>query len=175
MLINLSKLFAAEGKEISFTPDIELENIQVQDYMYDLVEKAPVSLRIQNLGDRTFLLKCKADLSLDMPCDRCLESVRESFQLDFERMIDLNLTDEERQEAHDEQPYIDGYELDVDQLVYNELLSNLPMKVLCKNNCKGICNRCGANLNHENCNCDNQSLDPRMSVIQDIFNQSKEV
>ena len=75
----------------------------------------------------------------------------------------------------DEQPYLQGYNLDVDQLVRDELLLNLPMKVLCDEDCKGICNRCGANLNHETCDCDRSSLDPRMSVIQDIFKQFKEV
>ena len=75
----------------------------------------------------------------------------------------------------DEQPFLNGYNLDVDQLVCNELLLSLPMKVLCREDCKGICNRCGANLNIETCDCDTRALDPRMSVIQDIFNQYKEV
>ena len=87
----------------------------------------------------------------------------------------MNLTDEERIANLDEQPYLQGYNLDVDQLVRDELLLNLPMKVLCDEDCKGICNRCGANLNHETCDCDRSSLDPRMSVIQDIFKQFKEV
>ena len=75
----------------------------------------------------------------------------------------------------DEQPYLQGYNLDVDQLVRDELLLNLPMKVLCDEDCKGICNRCGANLNYETCDCDRSVPDPRMSVIQDIFKQFKEV
>ena len=48
------------------------------------------------------------------------------------------------------------------------------MKVLCRENCKGICNRCGANLNLGSCKCDDAELDPRMSKILDIFNQFKE-
>ena len=87
----------------------------------------------------------------------------------------MKLSSRERAEALEEQPYLQGYELDVDQLVCDELLLNLPMKVLCKEDCKGICNRCGANLNRTDCNCDRSSLDPRMSVIMDIFNQFKEV
>ena len=87
----------------------------------------------------------------------------------------MDQSDEERAEALDEQPYVSGNYLDVDQLVRNELLLNLPMKVLCNENCKGICNRCGANLNYESCSCEDSGLDPRMSVIQDIFKQFKEV
>ena len=49
------------------------------------------------------------------------------------------------------------------------------MKVLCKDNCKGICSRCGANLNKGDCGCDTWVPDPRMAAIQDIFKQFKEV
>ena len=90
-------------------------------------------------------------------------------------VLDLKLTEDERDGELDEQPFLNGYNLDVDQLVCNELLLSLPMKVLCREDCKGICNRCGANLNIETCDCDTRALDPRMSVIQDIFNQYKEV
>ena len=121
------------------------------------------------------MLTGEAEFSLMIPCDRCLEPVEVPFQLSIERTLDMNLTDEERIADLDEQPYLQGYNLDVDQLVRDELLLNLPMKVLCDEDCKGICNRCGANLNHETCDCDRSSLDPRMSVIQDIFKQFKEV
>jgi len=104
------------------------------------------------------------------------ENVFDSFTLlDDDEELDMNQTKEDRIEALDEQFYINGYNLDVDQLVGNELTLTLPMRVLCSDNCKGICNRCGTNLNRGTCDCDNRSLDPRMSVIQDIFKQLKEV
>ena len=87
----------------------------------------------------------------------------------------MNMTEEERIADLNEQSYLQGYNLDVDQFVRSELLLNLPMKVLCREDCRGICNRCGANLNYETCGCDRSSPDPRMSVIQDIFKQFKEV
>ena len=121
------------------------------------------------------MIECKCRCVVEFPCDRCLKPVKHSFELDFEREVDLEVTEEERLEALDEQPYINGYDLDVDQLVYGELIVNMPMKVLCSENCKGICNRCGVNLNFESCHCDDTELDPRMSVIRDIFNNFKEV
>ena len=87
----------------------------------------------------------------------------------------MKLTDEERVNDLDESSYLTGYDLDVDRLVYLEVLMSWPLKVLCKEDCKGICNRCGTNLNIGTCACDTRSLDPRMSVIQEIFNQFKEV
>ena len=80
-----------------------------------------------------------ARLSLAMPCARCLEPVAVPFDLEINQDLDLNQTEEERVEALDEQPYISGYDLDVDQLIKSLLITELPMKVLCKEDCKGLC------------------------------------
>ena len=87
----------------------------------------------------------------------------------------MNKTAEEKIAELDEDYYLEGTSFDTEVLIHNEVLVNLPMKVLCRENCKGICNRCGANLNYETCECDKSTPDPRMSVIQDIFKQFKEV
>ena len=75
----------------------------------------------------------------------------------------------------DETNYIDGCSLDVEQLVRNELLVGWPTKVLCSDDCKGICSVCGQNLNEGTCDCEDTSLDPRMSAIRDVFKNFKEV
>ena len=83
-------------------------------------------------------------------------------------------TGEEREAELDEQFYIDGYNLDVDQLVGSELILNMPIRVLCREDCKGISDRYGTNPGSEE-GGEEAALDPRMSVIQDIFKQMKEV
>ena len=65
--------------------------------------------------------------------------------------------------------------MDTDRLVYDEILIGFPMKVLCREDCRGICAVCGANLNEGECGCDRTVPDPRMAVIRDIFNNFKEV
>ena len=65
--------------------------------------------------------------------------------------------------------------IDAEKFAYGEILVNLPMKVLCGENCKGICNRCGTNLNHGNCGCDTTGTDPRMAKALEVFNSFKEV
>ncbi len=74
----------------------------------------------------------------------------------------------------DDQNFMDGFSLDVDALVHDEILMNWPAKILCKDDCKGICPVCGQNLNEGECGCDTFVPDPRMAVIQDIF-KNKEV
>lgn len=175
MLINLSELFSCEGKEKLYTVELEMVRFHAPDGDYEIVQREPVLLRGRNIGNRTLEIEGKVNLSLDIPCGRCLEPVRNQFQLEIHRALDMKQSDEERIENLDEQPYLNGYNLDVDQLVCNELLLSLPMKVLCNEDCKGICNRCGTNLNHETCDCDTRSPSLGMSVVQDIFKQFKEV
>ena len=175
MLINLTELFSIEGKEKAYTVAIDMERLQAPGGAYEIISKMPVVLQIRNLGNKKLLLKGKTNVMLSMPCSRCLEPVNIPFELDLYHELDLSRTGEERAENLDEQPYLDGYYLDVDQLIGNELLLNLPMKVLCKDDCRGICNQCGINLNQGTCSCERGSPDPRMSIIQDIFQQFKEV
>ena len=175
MLINLTELFALDGKEKTYTPDIEMKVYHGPNGDYEVAAAKPVVLRIMNLGGKKLEVEGKAGLTLIVPCDRCLEPVPVDLEFDMIRAIDLSESEGERVEELDEQPYVNGYNLDVDQLVCDELILNLPMKVLCSENCKGICNRCGTNLNHETCDCDIRPTDPRMAVIQDIFKQFKEV
>ena len=175
MQINLTELFTRDGKELDVTAELDMTSFCASDGEYELTDSQPVKLHFTNTGDRTLTVEGSAQLALLIPCSRCLEPVKVPFSLDLARTFDMKLSQRERAEALEEQPYLQGYMLDVDQLVCDELLLNLPMKVLCREDCKGICNRCGANLNKTACDCDRSSLDPRMSVIQDIFNQFKEV
>ena len=79
------------------------------------------------------------------------------------------------EEFDDDMNFMEGYHLDVDVLVDNEILLNWPMKILCTESCKGICKVCGKNLNDGDCGCDDFVPDPRMAAIKDIFNANKEV
>ncbi|MCI8865436.1 MAG: DUF177 domain-containing protein [Lachnospiraceae bacterium] len=175
MLINLSELFPVEGKEKTYAVDLEMDAFSAPDGVYKVVSKGPVALRIQNLGGKRLLMEGEARIVLAIPCSRCLDPVDSLFELHICQELDLSNGEEGCKEYLDEQPYVIGFHLDVDQLIGNELLLNLPMKVVCREDCKGICNRCGTNLNYHNCSCSRNVPDPRMSAIQDLFQQFKEV
>lgn len=169
MQINLSELISKEGKILEIEAVYEPEVFQTKLGDYPIVKKDPIQLRFTNLGEKRILLEAIISISLLFPCDRCLEAVQKDFHIEVEREFDMKLSDIERIEALDETNFISGNNLDVDDFVYGEILLNLPMKVLCRKDCKGICNRCGTNLNYGTCNCDTTELDPRMAKIRDIF------
>lgn len=172
MVINMSELFTADGIVKTYEVMVDMSEIVWKRRKYPIVSKQPVKLRLTHEGDRKIAITAKVSLVLEMPCDRCLENVKVPMDLDFERKVDAAASAQERIAQLDEQSYIDGYQLDVDCMVLDEMITEIPDKVLCKDDCKGVCPKCGINLNHETCSCDRTELDPRMSIIRDIFAKS---
>lgn len=175
MRIDLSELFTCEGKRKVYSVTFTCPEVCFSGDTYQVLKADPFELELSSLGKRKFTMKGHLSVTLEAPCARCLEPVSFLCDLDFDREFLVGRTAEEQEESMDEETYLDAYYLDVDRLVCNELLVNLPMRILCREDCKGICNRCGTNRNLRTCTCDTAELDPRMSVFQQIFNQFKEV
>lgn len=175
MLINLSEIMSVSGRVEHVEVPIECKNFKITGTDYEVESKEQVALTITNLGERKVFIEAETKLTLNIPCSRCLENVLCDFEINVTKEVDFSRTDTDRLEELDETNYISGYNLDVDMLINDEILIDFPMKVLCDENCKGICNVCGINLNKGTCSCESTAVDPRMSVIRDIFKNNKEV
>ena len=174
MIIDISKVVKSINKEVSEEVSIELTSFESRLGDFPILQKSPVVLTIANQENKTLFIRGSVDVTLSIPCGRCLEEVPTQLCFDIDKKLDITegaLVDDEMEEND----YLIGFELDVDKLVYAEILVNWPMKVLCKEDCEGICNVCGANLNKGDCGCQRTELDPRMAAIQDIFSKFKEV
>ncbi|NLL79825.1 MAG: DUF177 domain-containing protein [Clostridiales bacterium] len=159
MLVNLTDVLTTEGKAEEKQVALETDVFRYQGQEYEILEKHPFSLKLTNLENGKAEIKGQTSLTMKFFCDRCLEEVPYTFELAFT----LEASEEE------------GYELDVENLLNNEIMLNWPMKILCREDCKGICSVCGKNLNTGACGCDTFVPDPRMAKIQEIFNRDKEV
>lgn len=175
MQIDLIKVLSQDGLVQRQEVPLETDKLLVQGETFPLQAAGPVQLTITNSGKGVLKIEGCARVHTVMPCARCLEEVGYDFALSFSREADMKLSEEERETADEEYNFIRKTCLDVDALVQNELLINWPIRVLCKEDCKGICSHCGANLNHGECGCDRRALDPRMAAISDIFSKFKEV
>ena len=170
MLVSLSEIMnlpvGVQKRTSSYEPDTFVR----LGVTYPILEKEAVELEIENLGGRKVKIGTKTKVVLSIPCDNCLAEQRVEIPVSSEVEVDFNQSEEDRVNDLNETAYIDGYDLDVDRLVYEEILLGFPMKVLCQEDCKGICKVCGANLNQGECGCNRTEPDPRMSAIRDIFN-----
>ena len=175
MLINLSDVLSDQHKTVEETVRLEMEEIRLQSGTYPIISKEPVHVEVEHIRGKELLITAETRLSVMIPCDRCLEDVKREFELNCVKHVDVGLSDAELTEELDESNFIDGYHLDVDKLLFHEILSSWPTKVLCREDCKGLCNVCGQNLNTGSCNCEDTGLDPRMSVVRDLFKNFNEV
>lgn len=174
MKIDVSDILKSINKETTKEVTYEFDSFQSRLGDFPIRKKSPVMLTLTNVEDQKLLIKGTVDLEVLIPCGRCLEEVPTSIHFDIDKELNIqgdSVVDEELEEID----YLIGFELDVDKLVYAEILVNWPMRVLCKDDCKGICKVCGMNLNKGACTCQRTELDPRMAAIQDIFNNFKEV
>lgn len=171
MLINLSDVLTSEGMQIEREIPLELTCFESRMGRFAITAATPVSLRFQNAGRGRARLKGSIGLTFQAKCDRCLAEVPVTMELQFDRTVVLEAEDEEA----DELSLTEDRQFDVETFVHNEILVNWPGKVLCREDCRGICPVCGQDRNREECGCDTFVPDPRMAVIQDIFNKNKEV
>lgn len=177
MLLNLSSVLSEQHIPVDETVSCSIEEFRLRSSSYPVISSSDAHITVEYAGGRKLRVKGTCSLVIEIPCDRCLKPVPVDFDLDFEREVEPGVEGEASDETDklDENSYIDGYHLDVDRLLYNEILVGWPMKVLCSESCKGICNVCGQNLNEGTCDCEDTGVDPRMSVIRDVFKNFKEV
>jgi uncharacterized protein len=166
---------------------IHLDRVQQAPFAWDeTVEIAAESLEREELvglgpvrwqgrvsyADPDCLLRARVDYEQTLVCDRCLKP----FTVPAGSEVELLLVVEEggRGDAGDEVElqeedlgvvYLDSEELDPRPLLVDQLQLNVPMKPLCREDCQGLCPRCGADWNEGRCDCAEEGGDPRWAAL----------
>jgi uncharacterized protein len=107
---------------------------------------------------------------LEFTCARCLEPVAEEISKDFDLFYRRLADGQTEEEAHLTEEDVDIGFFQGDGVFLADVLAEqvnllVPMKVICRSDCRGLCPHCGANLNHEECRCEAQSADPRLAPL----------
>lgn len=172
--LELLDVFRTRGKSYKVEPSLPLKSYDRTGVEYEVVDISPIRLEFTNIDIGKVSVKGSFEIELLIPCDRCLKNVSNKISCEVENEL---LSDEVRVDDDDaeELSYLHGYEFDVLEFVSLSVLMNMPSKVLCREDCKGLCPVCGSDLNEHDCGCDSFVPDPRMARIADIFNASKEV
>jgi uncharacterized protein len=115
--------------------------------------------------ERGILIEASLNTQIEVECVRCLDPIPQPVKLEVEETIGL---------AGRPRPGIpyrlteEGW-FDVSPLFREQVWVALPMKPLCRPDCRGICLECGANLNWEACSCQKSDLDPRLAALADFL------
>lgn len=121
-------------------------------------------------------LVLRAQLKYHGECARCLAPVSGVFSLDFERTVVAEgvLTEQQLEERFDEYLVLHGSELDIDEPLSEELALAFPKKLLCSEDCQGLCPRCGKPRREGDCGCPQREPDPRLAILATLLDKNGE-
>ena len=110
------------------------------------------------------------ETKIELVCARCLEPVVEevsrTFDLFYAPVPKVEKpTIDQLKDDETEIGFYKGEGLFLADVLREQLLLALPLKVICQSDCRGLCPNCGANLNHEECHCETHATDPRMAPL----------
>ena len=142
MLIDISKIKGCIGDTLVIDAAIDISEL---DPSFSDVK---VEGKIKNIAG---VLTIKATVSgvYKSVCDRCMEDAEMRLEAKLDTIFDLN-------EAKDDSLTLENGKIDLIRTAYDALSLEIPMVILCKEDCKGLCPHCGVNLNSESCNCEEE-------------------
>lgn len=167
MIIELKQVFDNLDESLSFKYDYDLSE-------YELFNSKPFVTPVEIKGEvfnRAGIVQLiySIDFTMKLPCDRCLEVFTRDFHFDFKQILVTELNDD-----NDEYIVVENYQLDLNEVCFSDILLNLPSKLLCSRDCKGLCSKCGVNLNQKSCLCKKTEIDPRLAVLSQLLNDNDE-
>lgn len=155
MKILINELLKEENKK--FDINETLEGFDKDDYhvFSPIIVNGTISL-----SDNIFLIDLVAEYSFNTLCDRCLTSINGNEKIKIKDKL-----------FRDDLFGIFESCLDLEEFVKNSIISEIPAKILCSENCKGLCPECGNNLNETSCNCLKEKYNPQFAELLSLLNE----
>ncbi len=163
-----------EGREDQYTwEEKELaDRLSVETArLFEFIGPIGIRLRLSRSGS-SVLMKSRISARVKWLCARCLDPFEMDLASEFKTTLkpkpaNLELSEEVELTREDlETEFYDGEEVEVSHLVKDQILLTLPQKAVCRDDCRGLCARCGKNLNREVCSCREEAVDPRFAALK---------
>lgn len=166
MIFDLKPLFSGEKKRVDIDERVDMRDLEWEG-IFPFQQPVPVTGSLSVRAEVVTLeLSCEA--TYEGTCDRCGAPVRQPQSFTLERMLVASL-DNAASEDNEALLVVEDKQLDLDALVRSEVILHMPMKHLCKPDCKGLCPKCGRNRNEGDCGCREEEIDPRLAALQDLL------
>ncbi|MEG1311070.1 MAG: DUF177 domain-containing protein, partial [Romboutsia sp.] len=172
MQISLDRLIRGETDKLDLNFSQKVDTISYCDESYKLASPISINGKISHTNKGLYI-DVDVNFMIIDHCSRCLEGVEVHIEYSIQGFLVKENFDENSFEEDDAFIY-DGQVVNLVNLIEQTLDFKLPAQVLCSEDCKGLCQRCGANLNKEACSCneianDEEIIDPRFAKLKDIF------
>ena len=164
MLLDLSKIIACPGASVSFSTSLDLSDLRYGN-SYPVSEPVSAEGSVRNTAG-VLVMTGVIHTTIHGVCDRCASDFTSNVEFPLDVVLVAELSNEENE---DEWVFpLEGDSADLDDIVRTVFVLNLDSKLLCKEDCKGLCHRCGKNLNDGPCNCQKE-LDPRFAALKQLL------
>lgn len=166
MVINFSDLLSKKNRKKEISLSFELEPFEFEGEEIRAIE----NVNVEGLGiseKDVILIEASVKTKLKLNCSRCLDTFIYPIDIDIEERF----TKSKELQDDEELIFVEDDTLDIIQIVENCIISTLPIKRLCKEDCKGLCPECGVNKNVENCNCIDYDVDIRLAKLRELFGE----
>jgi uncharacterized protein len=169
MRIELENL---EGSKGDFAHVYEPQDLNPVDERVSLTAPAAVNGKIRLSGNQVFV-NGHVETRAQVECDRCLKPVELPVSADFtlEYISDSDYETSQAAELTEAEMWVsvfDGKAIDVDEIVKEQILLAVPTRMLCREDCKGICPECGTDRNTGECDCVTNDIDPRWAALKNL-------
>ncbi len=164
MLLGLSKIIDCPGASVSFSTSVDLSDL-CYGVSYPVSEPVKASGTVRNTAG-VLVMTGEISTTIHGTCDRCASDFDRGVHFPIDVVLVTEMADEENE---DERVFpLEGDSADLEDIVRTVFVLNLDSKLLCKDDCKGLCCRCGRNLNDGPCNCQKE-LDPRFAALKQLL------
>lgn len=160
MMIDISNIIKLEGAKESFEGEVVFS--EETDFGENIRLAKPVRVQgvMENLGG-VFDFHAQGEADMVFQCARCLK--------EFTKTVTFTMDERFSKEGNEEYLKIEHNKADITDAVYMNLLLNLPQRVLCSEQCKGLCSSCGVDRNLSQCDCKKEEGDPRFAVLKNLL------
>jgi len=173
--IDLTSLKREKKSQVDLNFLLNLDTINYHGDEIKQLSPASVTGKLYVLDDKLFLT-CEVSTEFRVNCSRCLKA----FNYPMDTKISAELVREDAVEDDDEIDDLIYYQndiIDLAEVVKENIILQLPMKMLCSKNCGGLCPTCGIDLNHQQCECnqaeevEEETVDPRLAKLKELLHQ----
>ena len=176
MKLDLRPLLAGD-RLLTFDYELPLD-IDPEDtssFLYGVSFPSPMKVKGEITNTAGYMrMKLSTSVDYQAECARCLAPVCGCFTLNLEKTVaPRNLLSDLDEDKLDDYAIIEDGFLEMDELLREQLEMEFPSRFLCKEDCKGLCSRCGRNLNEGECDCLSNEIDPRMEPLRKLLEQMK--
>ena len=168
MIIEFSDINTKKEKEKKISYEVEAAPFVYDGENIKYSDKIKVEGKV-SVQDDVISLKFNVKTKLELMCSRCLDTFIYPIDIDIEERF----TNDESK-SDDEIVFVKSDSVDITEIIENAMISTLPIKRLCSEKCKGLCQSCGKNLNKETCTCQVEDVDIRLAGLKALID-NKEV